>query len=819
MTNLLEDLRHALRVFRTSPIFAAGIVAAIAIGIGANTAIFSVVNAVLLKPVPFPEPDRVVQLQIMRDDIAFGPNTSPVKFVLWRELRDVFTDMAGYRQVPLNLTESGAPEGIAAARVSEGYFRVFGAQLARGRTFTPEEDLPNAAPTVVLSHAFWTNRLGGDPEIVGKAISLNGSAHTVIGIVGEGFDARELDSPEVWLALQIDPATTEQAHFFRAAARLAPGVSLEQAQARMRASYATFAERFPALASPNEGFTALGFQEALVGDTGRTLWVLFGAVGFVLLIACANVANLLLVRAAHRRREIAIRSALGAGRRHIVQQLLTESVLLAAVGGALGIAVGFVAIRALLAVDTAGLPRLGDEGTLLGMDWRVLTFATALSIATGLLFGLAPALASARVDLNAVIKSAGSRSGSDRREGKTRSALVLVEVMLAVVLLIGAALLIRTSWALASVDDGFSAENVVVLRTGLSGPRYASTASVAQTLREGRDRLRAVPGVVEVGAACCVPTQFSSALPFNVVGRAPVQGPFAGVGDFSVATPGYFETFQIPVLRGRAFGDGDTGGAPGAIVVNRAFADTFFAGADALGERILIGGNLMPIMAGEPEREIVGIVGDVRNRGPEAAPVPTMYVPQAQLPDAFNAFFLGSIPMAWVVRSAGDPSSVVRPLENELRRITGVPVIAETMESIVSVATSRERFNTLLMSIFGGAALLLAALGIYGLLAYSVQQRTQELGVRIALGAEPRNIRAMVLRQGGVLLAAGVAGGVVAALYLSSLLASILFGVEPRDGVVFTAVPVALAVIGAAVVMVVAIRAGRVNPLEALRHD
>jgi hypothetical protein len=308
-------------------------------------------------------------------------------------------------------------------------------------------------------------------------------------------------------------------------------------------------------------------------------------------------------------------------------------------------------------------------------------------------------------------------------------------------------------------------------------------------------------------------------LPFTVVGREPVQGPFAGVADFSVASPGYFETFRIAVLRGRAIGDRDTASSPGAIVVNQAFAEAFFGGTDALGQRVLLGGRLVPIIADEPEREIVGIVADVRNRGPGSAPVPTVYVPQAQLPDAFNTFFVGSIPMAWVVRTAGDPATVVRPLEDELRRLTGVPVVVETMESIASLATSRERFNMLLMSVFGGAALLLAALGIYGLLAYSVQQRARELGIRIALGAEPQRIREMILRQGGALVATGVAGGVVAAFYLSSSLTSVLFEVQPRDGLTFAAVPLVLAGIGLLIVGFVALRAGRVDPLQALRNE
>ena len=630
-----------------------------------------------------------------------------------------------------------------------------------GRTFTPDEDLPSSALTVVLSHAFWTNRLAADPDIVGKAVSFGGTPHTVIGIVGEGFDMRELGDPEVWLSLRLDPNSTDQAHYFRAVARLAPGVTLEQAQARMATSLETFRERFPTAVREGERFTAVSLQEALVGNASRPLWVLLGAVAFVLLIACANVASLLLVRAAKRRREIAIRSALGAGRRRIVQQVLAESLLLAAVGGALGIVAGLVAMRALLAINTAGLPRLIDAGSWLGMDWRVVTFAVALSLATGLLFGLVPALASTRVDLNSVIKSTGSRSGSGRGEAKLRSAFVLVEVVLAVVLLIGAALLIRTSIALSMVEPGFRADNVLLLRTALAGPRYASTASVEQVVRAARQRLLAMPGVVEVGASCCVPTRFGSNLPFNIVGREPDQGQYTGGSDFATATPGYFGTFRIPVLRGRDFDDRDSGGAPGAVIVNQAFADRFWPNADALGERILIGSG-MAILGGEPEREIVGIVADARNRGLDDEPAPTMYVPQAQVSDVFNVFFVGSIPLTWSVHTAGDPSLLASAIETELRGLTGVPVASvETMAEVVAISTSRERFNMLLMSIFGGAALVLAALGIYGLLAYSVQQRTQELGIRAALGAEPQQIRRIVLRQGALLVGAGVAVGLV----------------------------------------------------------
>jgi predicted permease len=820
MMRLLEDLRYGLRVFRTNPVFAVMAVATIALGIGATTAIFSVVNAVVLKPVPFPEPDRIVQLQILRDNAAFGTSVSPTKFMVWRDLRgEVFSDLTGFMTgVPLTFAQQDAPELISSARVTEGFFRVFGAPIALGRTFTRDEDLPNAAPAVVLSHSFWSNRLAADPDAIGKTLSLNGVPYTVVGVTGEAFDVRELHDPELFVPLAIDPATTDHAHTFRAAARLAPGVALEHARARIAASLAVFHERFPAAVQPGESFTAVPLREAFVGDSGRTLWVLLGAVAFVLLIACANVASLLLIRAFRRRREIAIRSALGAGRRRIVQQLLTESILLAAVGGVFGVGLGIAAMRALLLIDTAGLPRLVDVATL--FDWRVAAFAVAVSLGTGVLFGLAPAFAGARFDLNGVIKGGGIRSGYDPRESRTRSALVLVEIALAVVLLIGAALLIRTSIALGSVERGFSADNVLLVRTSLSGTRYAGTASVEQAIRAGRERLRAMPGVVEVGTGHTVPTRFESAMPFNVVGRDLPAGEFAGVADYAVTGPGYFVTFRTPLLRGRDFGDADTGGAPGAVIVNEAFARRFWPGGDALGARIWIGGGAVSLLGNEPEREIVGIVADVRNRDLGAEPAPTMYVPQAQLSDQFNAFFFGNIPLVWAVHTAAPPASIADAIANEIREVTEVPIIdSQTMEETVALSTSRERFNMLLMSIFGGTALVLAALGIYGLLAYSVQQRTQELGVRVALGAEPRDIRAMVLRQGGGLLAAGIAAGVVAALYLSSMLASVLFGVEPRDGGVFTAVPVTLAAIGAAVVAAVAIRAGRVDPLEVLRHE
>ncbi len=821
MQTLLQDLKHALRLFRESPGFTATAVAALTLGIGVNTAIFSVVNAVLLKPIPFPEPDRLVFVVNSENGTPGSPAASPAKFMHWRAQTEVIEDVAAFNSTSFNHTGVEAPEQIEANRVSAEYFRTFRTPMALGRPFAPEEDLPGGPKVAVISYDFWKETLAGDPEIVGKPISLSGDAYTVVGVVGEEFDISEFATPELWVPFQFDPNTTDQGHYFQAAARLKPGVTLEQAQARLEASAAQFRERFPIALGENGGFSVITMQESIVRESRGMLFVLFGAVGFVLLIACANVANLLLVRATGRRREIAIRAALGAGRWRIVQQLLTESVLLSVTGGILGLIVGFVGMRALLAVNTAGLPRLGDGGGLMGMDWRVVTFTLALSLVSGILFGLVPALVSARADLNAVIKDSSSRSGSGFRQNKTRSVLVLLEVALAVVLLIGAALLIRTSLALGSVDPGFNVDNVMAMRTSLSGERFATTASVEQTARNALERIRSMPGVVGATATCCVPLQGGYGLPFNVIGRAN-EGPFTGGGGIVITTSGYFGAFDVPILRGRDMSDSDTVAAPPVVLINKAMADRFWPGGDPLTDRILIGGGAanMKELATEPIRQIVGIVGNVRANGIANEPGPTMYIPHAQMPDALNAFMFESGPVSWVIRTETAPALLSRPIQEALRQVTGLPVTdVEFMGDIVSSSTSRERLNMLLMTVFGGSALLLAAIGIYGLMAYSVQQRTQEIGIRIALGAGADRVKRMVIKQGMLLVAIGIAIGLGAAFYLARLLAAILFEVKPYDPAVFVAVPLALALIAFAAVALPAKRASRVDPLEALRYE
>ncbi len=550
--------------------------------------------------------------------------------------------------------------------------------------------------------------------------------------------------------------------------------------------------------------------------------VLGGAVAFVLLIACANVANLLLVRGPSRKREVAIRHALGGSRWRIARQVLSESVVLSLAGGALGLLLGTLGIRALLAVSTANLPRIGEDGSLVPLDGRVLAFTLVLSVATGLLFGLIPALQSTGGDLASTLKETGSRSGSGGfRQNKTRSLLVVTEVALALTLLIGSALLIRSAIALGRVDPGFDASHVLTMRMSLKGARFATSQGVDQVIQAGVERLQALPGVVSASATCCVPLQGGYGLPFTIVGRpATGDGPYHGGGQWMTASPGYFEVFKIPVKRGRAFDRRDDGKASPVVVINEAMAKKFWEKADPLSDRLVIGRGVMREFADEPERQIIGVVGDTRDGGLNRDPGPAMFIPQAQVPDAANALNVGLTPMGWVVRTAGAPLAMSVGIQEELRQATGLPVSdVRTMADVVSLSTSRERFNMWLMTVFGSAALLLAAIGIYGLMAYSVEQRTQELGIRLALGAETGDVRRMVVAQGMRLAALGLAIGLGASLGLARLIESFLFGVTTSDPLVFAGVPLVLAGVALLAVWLPAIRASRVDPMEALRYE
>ena len=820
METFVKDLKHSLRMFRKSPSFTLTALAALAFGIGANTAIFSVVNAVLFKPLPFPDADRIVLFMNTFKD-GSGPGASPAKFVHWKQQTEVVQDVAVFRTNVVNFTGSDVPQQLLAGQVSADYFRLVGAPIVLGRSFTAEEDRPNGQKVIVLSHGLWNRRFDGSSDVLGKTVLLSGDPYTVIGVMGPSFDVSEFgEPPEAWIPFQLDPASTDQGHYFRAAGRLKPGVTLEQAKARIEASAAEFRTRFPTALPADGGFTVERMQEVLVRDVKPTLLVLVGAVFFVLLIACANVANLLLVRATTRKREIAIRTALGAARGRIIRQLLTESVLLSLIGGAIGLLLGIVAIRALLAVNTAGLPRIGENGGVVDVDWRVVLFTVGVSVITGIVFGLIPALQGSRTDLGAALKEGGGRTGTGLRHNRVRSVLVVTEVALALVLLIGSALLIRTSIALRTVDAGFDSSNVLTMRMSLAGERFLKSSVVDQVIRDGVERLKALPGVENASATCCIPLEGGYGLPFVIVGRPLKDGPYHGGGGWLTVSPGYFEVFKIAARKGRTFDDRDTAGAQPVVIINEAMAKEFWPEGNPIGERLTIGRGVMGEFAAEPDRQIVGVVSDVRDGGLDADPRPAMYIPQGQVPDAVNALNVRITPMAWVVRTRVAVTAMAAPIQEQLRIATGLPVArVRSMDEVVSRSVSRERFNMLVMTIFGASALLLAAIGIYGLMSYAVEQRTQEIGIRLALGARVGDVRRMIVVQGMRLALIGVAVGIAAAFGLARFISSFLFGVGAWDPLVFVAIPVLLTMVALFAVWRPAARASRVDPMSALRYE
>ena len=806
-------------MFAQSPGFTLAAIAALTLGIGVNTAIFSVVNAVLLRPVSVPEPDRLV---LFMTDFAQGgpaPIGSPAKFEHYRQQTGVAQDVAAFRTGVVNYTGGTFPEQLPSAQASADFFRLFGAATVRGRTFTAEEDRPGGGRVVVLGHRFWARRFGRDPDVVGKTISLSGEPYTIVGVLGE-FNFEEFGpTPQVWTPFQLDPNTTDQGHYFMVGGRLKPGISLEQAQAQLRVSADVYRRRFPDALQPGDSFTVQPIRDALVSDVRSSLLVLTGAVSFVLLIACANVANLLLVRATGRRREMAIRSAIGGSRGRIIRQLLTESVLLSLAGGVLGLLLGLIGIRALLSINTADLPFVGENGSEVGLDWRVLVFTLAVSLGTGILFGLIPALQGSRTDLTTALKESSGRSGTGFRQNKARSLLVVTEVALALILLIGSALLIRSAIELGRVDPGFDTTNVLTLRMSLTGPRFLKSEGVEQLVRNGVEQLRAVPGVVDASATCCVPLEGGYGLPFRIVGR-PLEGPFHGGGAWKTVSPGYFEVFKIPVKRGRLFNAGDDGRAPAVVVINEALARQFWPKGDPLNERLVIGRGVMREFEAEPERQIIGVVGDTRDGGLNSDPGPTMYIPQAQVPDAANALNVSLTPIAWVVRTQADPGPLSRSIQEKLQQVSGLPVSqVQSMNEVASLSTSRQRFNMWLMTVFGVSALLLAAIGVYGLMAYSVEQRTNEIGIRMALGAQAEQVKNMVVLQGMRLALAGILVGVAAAFALARFLAAFLFAVQPRDPLAFFGVPVLLALVALLAAWIPARQASRVDPIIALRTE
>jgi putative ABC transport system permease protein len=818
---LLQDVRFGLRVLSKRPGFTAVAILTLALGIGATTAIFTVVDKVLLQPLAYPDPGRIV---VLMQSYSGGTTaiTSIPKYMMWRDQPRILEEPATYGipgSLRVNLVGGDRPEQFRATQVSANFFSLFGIRLTAGRTFTAEEDAPGGPPVVVISNGLWRNRFGADPHIVGKAIDLDNTDYTVIGVMAPVYTP-DLPLGDICFPFQADPNSSNQGNDMFGAARLRPGVTLAMAKAATQVIAEQFRRKYPSMMEPKQGFTVETIYEARLADVRTSLLVLLGAVGLVLLIACANVASLMLARATLRKREISIRAALGAARGRIVRQLLTESVLLSLVGGAMGLFLGYFGVRSLLAINPANMPRIGEHAEAITLDWRVLVFALAISVLTGVLSGLIPAIKASRADLATTINESGSRTGTGLRGNKTRSLLVVTELSLAMILLVGAALLIRTFHDSLSVKPGFQTHNILTMDMSLRGVRFQKTASVAEVVREGRQRLESLPGVEAAATACCLPLEGGYGLPFNIEGRPPTSGPFTGGGPWRSVSPEYFSVFRIPLLRGRTFTDRDDGAAEPVVVINETMAKQFWPKGDELGARIVIAKGVGPVFE-DPPREIIGVVGDVRDEGLNNRPQPTMYVPIAQVSDGLTALDATLIPMQWLIRTRVEPHSVTAQVERELRIASGgLPVgSVQSMDQVVAHSVAGEEFNMTLLTIFAAIALLLAAVGIYGIMAYAVQQRTQEIGIRMTLGASPQDVRRMVVVQGMVLASIGVVLGVAGGLALTRVMRSLLFGVKPWDPLMFIVTAILLSAVALFACYVPARRASRVDPLVALRYE
>jgi predicted permease len=817
-----QNSRFAIRTLVKNPGFTLIAVFALALGIGANTAIFTVVDRVLLRPMAYDHADRLVNI-VRKFKGGKGPSLSIPKFAFIKEATLLeAVSVYDFMGPGMNLSGAGHPEQVKGVHVSEAYFRMLGVAPAIGRTFSPEEDRPNAPRVTVLTNGLWKRRFGGDPGAVGRTIRINSEPFTVIGVMGVGFSGEP--ETDLFLAEQADLNSANQGHFLFLGARLKPGVAIEQANAELRAITERFRKRYPGVMGPDETFSAQSMTSTLTGDLRTPLFVLLGAVAFVLLIACANVANLLLARAAGRSKEIALRMALGASRGAILRQLLTESVLLALAGGVAGVLLGAIGLRVLLTVAPAELPRLPAEGLgLFGlMDGRILVFALAVSLLTGILFGLVPALQISRTDLNVELREGSARTSAGARRQRTRSTLVVLETALSLVLLVGAALMIRTFLALRNVQPGFQAASVLTMSTSLAGQKYETAAGVERLATEITRRLEALPGVQSATYALSLPLQMGPDLPFSIAGKAPSGGgPFNGDEQYRPVGAHYFQTLGIPLRRGRWFDERDTSTSRWALIINEAMAKKYWPNENPVGAIVTIGKGLGPEFDDRP-REVVGVVGNVRESGIDQDAPPVQYIPVGQEPNGLVALSNRVLPSSWAVRTMAGPAAALgRAIQQEVLRVDSDLPVARvmTMERVIAKSIARHNFIMILLGIFGGVALLLAAIGIYGVMSYTVEQRTHELGIRIALGAATPQLLRMVVGQGLLLAGIGVAIGLAASFGVTRVMASLLYGVKATDLATFGTVAGVLSAVAALACYIPARRATRVDPIIALRHD
>ncbi len=808
MSALAQDLRHGLRLIQKAPGFAAAAVVLMALGIGANTAIFTVVDAVLLRPLPFPAPERLVRLWHVPPAKSFpGMSTfsvSPANYLDWRSQARSFSGMAAYGPRELTLTGGDRPEALTAGLVTSDFFSVVGVQPLLGRTFTRDEDGPGGGHVVVLSNSFWRRRFAADPRIVGRTLALDGERSTIVGVMPATLDFPAWGATDVPLWAPLAWSEKERAvrgiHDYNVVARLAPGATLRQAQAEMDAISARLARQYPA---DDQGWGAVvaALPEYLVRSVRPALLILLGAVAFVLLIACANVANLTLAKSLGRQKEMAIRAALGASQGRVLRQVLTESTLLALAGGALGLFVAHFGVSLILAFLATDLPRAVE----VGLDGTVLAFALAVSLASGLVAGLAPALRMTGAELQETLKAGLGRTDAESGGYRTRGALVALEVALSLVLSVGAGLLVRSLWELHGVDPGFDPEGVLTMTVALPEARYP--LPVERDAFAGRvlDRLRALPGVESAAAIDSLPMTGGSTQPIVVAGRAAelaAEQPEVAVRRIS---PGYLHAMRIRLRSGRDFTAGDRAGSAAVVLVSESMARRFWPGEDPLGKRLTL------TFAPETSRQVVGVVADVKQEGLDAATPPTaLYEPLAQAPWTRLSLVLrtGS------ARPAAAAPAAIAAI-HEIDREESVQSVL-TMDEILAETLAQRRFSMLLLAAFAGLALVLAAVGIYSVLSYSVGRRAREIGIRMALGAEVHDVLRLIVAEGMRPALLGMAAGLAAALALGRLLASLLYGVTASDPATLAAVSLLLLGVALLASLLPAYRAARIEPIRAI---
>jgi len=813
MNNLLQDIRFGLRMLLKSPSISIVATIALALGIGANTAIFSVVNAVLLRPLPFPESESLVSLfeTDRQRGLERGTHSYPNFFDI-RAQNTLLERVACFHGGDYILSGRGEPARLQGSVVTSDLFPLLRVQPILGRTFLPDDDKPSeSGRVVILSQPLFQKRFNSDPSIVNQAITLNGISFTVVGVMPAGFEFPIQNDPvELWTTIAGDasgetPVTAQRgAHFLQVIGRLKPGVTQEQAQAEVTATASRLEQQYPDT-NTHRSLRVDSALTALVGDIRPTLLILLGAVACVLLIACANVANLLLARATSRHKEMAIRAAMGASRMRVIRQLLTESVLLSLLGGAVGLLLAVWWSDLLIALGKEDIPRAVN----VGIDLRVLGFTLGVSILTGVIFGLAPAFHSAKRELIDALKEGGRGTSEGARRNKVRSALVVSELAIAVVLLVGAGLLIKSLWRLQKMNSGLQPQNVLTFNVGL--PEKYNYEKQARFFIDLKSRLESLPGVQSASSVLPLPLSGDRfVISFEIEGRpmAPKDHPS---GDFFAAGVGYFRAMGIPIIKGRDFDDRDRHGSTPVVIITETLARQFFPNEDPIGKRIKPGINTIE---GEKTtmREIIGVVGDVRNRSLDTAPKQAYYVPQTQVP--FDQ-------MVMVIKTGDDPHNLISAATKQVSAMDqDIPVFGvKTMEEYLSTSVAAPRFSTTLLTIFAGVALVLTVVGLYGVMSYSVAQRRNEIGIRLALGAQSRDVLLMIVKQGSLLIGLGLVIGLSGAFALTRLIASMLFGVTAKDPLTFTAVGVLLAAVALLACYVPALRATKVDPMEALRYE